>query len=110
MAGNLATNHVENLVEPDVSMPYQIGMPGLRPSATTERGVGVAIQEGLAGFTPVSQADPSGRDMDQPEDPTEDLHLGEQELEWWDLTFAEAGFAHFDGLEPVWGGGTYKHF
>lgn len=33
----------------------------------------------------------------------EDLNLDQQGLEWWNLTFAEAGFAHFEGLEPLSG-------
>ena len=74
----------------------------LQPLATINR-AGVGTQQGLAGFTPIS-TDLSGQDVDQPEDSMEDLNLGsldQQGLEWWDLTFAEAGFAHFEGLEPV---------
>jgi hypothetical protein len=63
---------------------------------------GVGAQEGLAGFTPIS-TDLRGQDIDQPKDSMEDLNLDQQGLEWWNLTFAEAGFAHFEGLEPLSG-------
>lgn len=70
--------------------------------------VGVETQEGHAGLIPVS-TDLSGPEIDRPEESLEDLNLDQRGLEWWDLTFAEAGFAHFEGLEPLsglWGEGT----
>ncbi len=77
----------------------------MQPLATIDR-AGVGAQGGFGGFTPIS-TDLSGQDIDQPEDSVEDLNLDQQGLKWWDLTFAEAGFAHFEGLDPLtgfWGG------
>ncbi|KAJ4232350.1 hypothetical protein NW759_002737 [Fusarium solani] len=102
MPENVVTDHVRNqaLVGSDLSVLHQGGMP-LQPLATIDS-AGVGAQEGLAGFTPIS-TDLRGQDIDQPKDSMEDLNLDQQGLEWWNLTFAEAGFAHFEGLEPLSG-------
>lgn len=108
MPEHIVTDHVGNqaLIEPNVSTLHQSRIPR-QPLAVLDR-VGVETQEGLAGFIPAS-TDLSGQDIDRPEDSMEDLDLEQRGLEWWDLTFAEAGFAHFEGLEPLsgfWGEGT----
>ena len=82
------------MAESNLRMPHHSGIT-LQTSAT--------IQDGLAAFTPVSTDLSGGQDLNPPGESTEDLHLGQQQLEWWDLTFAEAGFAHFEGLDPLSG-------
>ncbi len=102
MPEDMATDHVRNqpLVASDTFVLHQGGIP-IQPLATIDR-AGARAQEGFAGFTPIS-TDLSGQDIDQPEDLVEDLNLDHQRLKWWDLTFAEAGFAHFEGLDPLTG-------
>jgi hypothetical protein len=108
MPENVVTDDVRNraLTGSDLPRLHRSGIP-LQPLATIDGRAGAGTQEGLAGFTPTS-TNLSGKEMDQPEDAVEeDLNLGQQGLEWWDLTFAEAGLAHFEGLEPLsgfWGG------
>ncbi len=106
MSENIVMDDVRNRapVGPDLPVLHQTGIP-LQPLATIDR-AGVGAEEGLAGFTPIS-TDLSGQDIHQAKDSVEDLNPDPQGLEWWDLTFAEAGFAHFEGLEPLsgfWGG------
>ena len=62
------------------------------------------MQQTLAGFTPVS-ADLNRRNADQSISAVEGIDsnslYSDAELDWWDLTFVEAGFTHLEGLEPI---------
>ncbi|OAL56102.1 hypothetical protein IQ07DRAFT_676294 [Pyrenochaeta sp. DS3sAY3a] len=86
--------------------PAEVPIAGLGAFLSPSSGMSdtrPAMQQTLAGFTPVS-TELDGRNADKYFAPVGQLDVDSNNgggSEWWDLTFVEAGFAHFEGLEPV---------